>query len=513
MTDDLAEPAPRTDRWLIAGWIAAISVALAGTIHDTDPYWQIRAGLENLDGIALARPDSWSWAPVDGLFLPNSPAWNLVLAIAWRGASWWGLYLVTVATIGASLALIAVLARRVGARRVPSVVAILLTCAAVLPVFSPRAALPAQALVLAAIAFAHTWSARRHRPAVPVDAAVVLAVGFAFSALGNWIHLSWSTLAVATAAAWAALWLLVPGTGPRGRRIALVVAGTAGLGLGVLAGPYGLGVVAQSRVVVEACRGLILEWTSPFDPAVEWYWALAALAAVLVTVLAAHRSIGRLRRRPPDPRAPLVVALTVSAAPFVVGGLLYIRFVLVALILLAPVTALTLTAGVDRLHRRVADPPASAGYLRRRLPEWTSDGFWRVIVWAVLAVLAPLALFAGSRHAQPATAAVNELLPSGCREFGTSPEAASIILTRPDVPVWFDARADYWGRARNVLANNYLYDLNQSTLVPPGTTCVVLSDASGDPGIARLTAALDADPAWHRVPGTVNANLWLPAGP
>jgi len=62
------------------------------------------------------------------------------------------------------------------------------------------------------------------------------------------------------------------------------------------------------------------------------------------------------------------------------------------------------------------------------------------------------------------------------------------------------------------LAAGYLSRLDQQTLVPPGTTCVVLSDIATDPGLAALTAALDASPDWRRVPGTTGATLWLPAG-
>ncbi len=95
--------------------------------------------------------------------------------------------------------------------------------------------------------------------------------------------------------------------------------------------------------------------------------------------------------------------------------------------------------------------------------------------------------------------------------FGGSLEAASIILTRPDVLIWIDGRADYWGRERLIESHGYLYSVDRPTLVPPGTTCIVLGDPASDPGLQTLTDALDADPAWQRVPGTVDANLWVPA--
>lgn len=500
----------RGDRWLIGVWIAAAAIALAGTVHDTDPYWQVRAGEESLDGMPLARPDGWSWAPVDGLFYPNSPAWNVILALAWRALGAWGLYLVTAASIAACLGLVAWLALRLGARGVPTVIVVIATCGAVLPVLSPRAGLAAQTIFLFAVAVAVGWADRAGRHSALVDAAVPLVAGFVLSVVGNWVHLSWSTLAFAAAAAWAAIWLLTPGLGA-GRRTVLVVGGTVGLVAGVVAGPYGVDVTVRTQAVVDACRGIVIEWIGPFsaDFGARWWPLAVGGAAFLVGTFV--WCIRALRRRPPDRRLPVIAALAVSAAPYAIAGFAYIRFILVAVPLLAPVAAAAVTVVVDRLHARVTPAPPSAGYFRRRVVEWTTDRFWRVIAWAVLVVLSPLVLFAGSRHAEPATQGVNDLLPVGCREFGTPLEAASIIVSRPDVKVWIDGRADYWGRERNLLAQDYLYEVNQPTLVPPGTTCVVLGDLGSDPELAALTAALDADPAWQRVPGTTGANLWVPA--
>jgi hypothetical protein len=496
---------------LLIGWIAAVAITLAGTVQDTDPYWQIRAGLENLDGVPLARPDAWSWDPVGGLFYPNSPAWNTVLALSWRAMGYWGLYVVTVATIAACLGLVAWLSIRLGAHAVVTVVVLLVTSAGILPVLSPRPALAAQVLLLLAFALAAWWGDRAARLGPWANGAIALVAGFGISLAGNWIHLSWSTLAIATAAGWAVIWLLLDGL-RMATRLLLVAAGTIGLVGGVLAGPYGLEVTERSAAVVRACRDLIVEWTSPFSPEFAIRWgpeALLVAATVLLAFVWAVRTVTRSGRS--DERLPLAAALTVVALPYAVAGLALIRFVPVALATIAPVLAAGLTVGVRRLAGRTNPVPESAGYVRRRLPEWLSARFWRVILWAVLILLAPLAVFAGSRHAEPATANVDALLPTGCRMFGTSIEAASIILDRPDVKVWVDGRADYWGRERLVLADHYLYEVDQPTLVPPGTTCVVLMDDQSDSGLSRLTAALDASPDWHRVPGTTGANLWLPA--
>ncbi len=501
----------RGDWWLIAGWIAAAAFALAGTVQDTDPYWQIRAGEENLDGVPLARPDTWSWAPVDGLFYPNSPAWNVVLALAWRALGPWGLYLLTAATIAASLAIVAWLARRIGARTVPLVVVILAVTAAALPVFSPRAALPAHLLFLIGVAAAVRWSDRASRVPATLNVLVALAFSFVLSATGNWVHLSWPLLAVASLVAWSVLWGLDRRLTTR-TTVALVGGGGVGLLTGVLVGPYGTDVLERSSAVVDACRGIVTEWITPFEPAFGLRWWPLAISVVAVTVVAVAWCVRALRVRHTDPRLPLIAALTTSTVPYAVAGLGAIRFVMVAYLTIAPVLAVGVSMVAVRIHGRVTPPPPDARYLRRRLPEWTSGRFWRVVLWLVLALVAPVAVVAGSNHAVPLTHETDQLLPRGCRAFGSTIDMAPILLERPDVTVWIDGRADYWGRERNLLAAGYLSRLDQQTLVPPGTTCVVLSDIATDPGLAALTAALDASPDWRRVPGTTGATLWLPAG-
>ena len=110
------------DRWewaLVFGWIVAFAVARGGSITEADPYWQIRAGLEILAGTPLVRADTWSWAPVDALFYPNSPAWNAVLATTWQWGEFWGVFALTSVAVFASLAVIAIVARAIEARPLP----------------------------------------------------------------------------------------------------------------------------------------------------------------------------------------------------------------------------------------------------------------------------------------------------------------------------------------------------------------------------------------------------------
>ncbi len=50
--------------------------------------------------------------------------------------------------------------------------------------------------------------------------------------------------------------------------------------------------------------------------------------------------------------------------------------------------------------------------------------------------------------------------------------ADTVILARPDVLVWYDGRADYFGDHRLQQANAYRAAVNPMS-APPGATCVI----------------------------------------
>lgn len=501
----------RADLALLAGWILAISVARAGRVTDTDPYWQIRAGQEMLAGSPLARPDSWSWAPTAGLFYPNSPAWNVLLAEAWNAAGAWGLFVVSLCSVAVCLSLIAYLAMRLGARALPLVPVILVVSGAALPVLSPRPALASQSILLAAIAAAEWWSRRAGRQSVAVNLALGVAVSAAIAMAGNWVHLSWASLAAVTAAAWAVIWLLADGI-PRRIRVVLIGSGTLGFAAGALLGPYGLDVWARQAAVFAACRGIVVEWSGAFTPELGIRWWPLALAVTSATVVATAWCVRSLRSHGrSDPRLALSTALTACSLPFAVAGFVAIRFVPTAILTFAPVAAAAFCVLALWIARRYRDGASSPRWLSRKAAEWTSAAFWRVVMTGTLIALVPLVALAAWPHAEPATTGINRLLPTGCRLFGTSIEAASVILTRRDVTVWLDGRAEYWGRQRLERASDYLYHPADAELVPPGTTCVLLADPALDPDLTALTRELDASPGWRHVASQDGANLWLPA--
>src|SRR3712207_5940422 len=103
-------------RWALA-WLAGLPVLLAraGDLHESDTFWQVRAGLLILDTHRLPTVDSFSWTANGRPWELNSWAFDVGLAIAYRLG---GLPAVALATAGlgmlAAAAMLA-LARDVGA--------------------------------------------------------------------------------------------------------------------------------------------------------------------------------------------------------------------------------------------------------------------------------------------------------------------------------------------------------------------------------------------------------------
>jgi len=294
---------------------------------------------------------------------------------------------------------------------------------------------------------------------------------------------------------------------------ALAASGSAsvGLAIGVVAGPYGLHVWEQSQTVVAACRGLILEWTTPLHDELIVRWLPPTLVVAGVVLLSLVSIVRTALREPSSLRSNrLIIALVVAAVPFTLASFVAIRFLGIAGLTMAPVIAWWL-ARLPGSLRRAALRRSSEERLSPRLREWTSARFWRVILTATLAVLAPFTVAYAWPHSQPPTAALNALLPTECRLFSPSNEAAAVILTRPDVPVWFDGRADYYGRARLEAMSALVYETDPDHPVPDGATCVLLPGPGVEPDYAALVAALDQSPLWQRVAESNGYILWLPA--
>ncbi len=510
----LHPPTPRrVRRWevgILVAWFGAISVVRSGVLQETDPYWQVRTGIENLRGAPLSRPDTWSWAPVEGAFTQTSPLWNDVLGLGYSTAGFAGFFTVSLVSLLAYFATATALALRLGARPLSVLAGVLIAVVPALAMLSPRASLVAQTLFMAGLLAADTWRRRTGRPTAVLDALVVGVAAFAVAALGSWVHLSWLVLAPATAVAWTVLWWSSP-TVTGTRRSVLSVSALLGVGAGVVAGPHGLSAWALSQQVQEACEGVVLEWAGMFTPSLALRWAPAGLLAIAGFSLAGWWAFRAWKRRLDDPRVGLVAALVVVGGPAALAAVEAIRFIGIALLLLAPLAAMAVGAVTRRVGARVAADPSTGVFSRGIVRRWARPDPWRVVLTAVAALLLPVGLVAAATLGRPASvASVAGALPEGCRLFSDPGSAGAVLLLRPDVTVWIDGRADYWGHDRNAEAVRDLSGDATDVSGIDGATCVVLQTSPGlDTG--RLARSLDADGTWTRLDRDAPVGLWLRA--
>ncbi len=371
-------------------------------------------------------------------------------------------------------------ARRLGARPLPTLAAMVPILLLVLPFLSPRATVPALALSFTAIAGAYSWQLNAARFPAVVGAVGAGVFAVALTAAGLWVHLSWLGLGPATALACGVLWWLAPDLDTV-RRMTLTLAVGIGAAAGILLGPYGIDSFAMAAAVQRACTGLIPEWFGIAHPSVAARWAVVGVLTMVGAVACARWCLHRLRRARHDPRVGLVAALTVLALPTSISEVVAVRFIGVAAFALAPVAALSMTDVADRLARRADEVPPRGVFRTARIRFWSHGRPWRTVLLMVWVVLLPGVLLLTLPLSRPLDeAAVLEALPQGCRLLSDPGTGGAAVLLRPDVPVWYDGRADYWGRERNVLAAHVLS--TERVDGPPFTeaTCIALRvDESG----------------------------------
>lgn len=490
---------PQFDRVVVAVAIVLFAIARAGRFEERDPYWQIRAGAENLSGLPLARPDSWSWVASAVDWYQNSAGWNDVLAVSYQLGGYWGLFALTAMTIAVYLGLVALLAGRLGARPLPGVAGMVVLIAGTLSMLSPRATLFVQVLILSAVAVADWWarSQSMRRPGW-MGLLFALIAGGALSGLGNWAHLSFLTMAPMLALGWALQWFLYPINAAR--KVLLTIGGAAGWIAGLLATPYSISMgLERTAMVQQACAGLILEWSSPFQPGMDPKAVTFTMIAVAIALAMSFWLLWRRRSARRCASEPALTLLALAGIPATLAGLVAVRFVGVGLLTMAPVVALgasDLSASVQRWAR---------SRQTSRWQEYAEGSFWRPVIAATLVVLMPGALWLGWQHAVPVEQPLVDQLPRGCQLMNSQTVAGPVILSRPDVKVWIDGRADYFGREH--LKDTYAYyRAERGSLVPPGTTCVLLLDEADLP----LADALARSSSWRLAAQLDGYELWLP---
>lgn len=500
-------------------WMVAMAAVRAGTTQERDPYWEARAGVENLMGTPLVRPDSWSWAPVHDLFYPNSPGWNLLLGVSWLAGGYWGLFLFTFAVLLAYFAIAYALARRLGAHPLAALAGVTTAFILALPMLSARGTVGVQLLIWIGLYIPIWWRPRLARTSPWLTGVVLLGTGGVLSVVGNWVHLSFVVMALVLAAAWALYWLL--SDWPTGslrdrltdpRRWAAVIGGSLGLVGGILATPYGIAMTLErTRVTQAACAGQIMEWVSPFTTGLTALWPFVAICMIAILGGIGWWLVARLRSGQLDNTFALAAAICLVGVPFGIAGLFALRFLGVSSLTLVPVIGLGISQAAYKARDWAARLPSTTAW-RESAVRWTTTKSWRIVLTVVAGILLPFAVVLGpGTHAVPAELEAIESLPSGCRLFTTASVAGPTILARPDVPIWFDGRADYFGRQRLIEAHEYFVGVGE-TSAPPGATCAIFPTLGDRDDYPAVTARLNGDPTWV-FSGTYHGfDVWLRRG-
>jgi hypothetical protein len=408
-----------------------------------------------------------------------------------------------------------VLARRLGAHPIGALGGATLGFILALPMLSARGTIGVQLLLWVGLFVPLWWRPRLARSSPATTAVVLFVIGAALSAVGNWIHLSFVAMAVALAASWGVYWLASdwPTGGWKARltdpRRWAALSGCVGLLVGILATPYGISMTLErSRITQATCAEFILEWVSPFHPKLSAQWPFVAITMLLVLIGVVVWFFRRLRRGPIDETFALAAAICTMAVPFAVAGMFALRFLGVAALMIVPILGMGITSIGRRAQAWAQRLPDSSAFKDPGI-RWTGSRSWRVVLSLVAALLLPFAVWLGPvNHAIPEEQEAIQSLPSGCNLFTTASIAGPTILTRPDVPVWFDGRADYFGRARLLEADDYFSGVAK-TAAPPGATCAVLPVIGQVTSLPTATARLNADPAWT-LKGTFNRfDVWV----
>jgi len=255
------------------------------------------------------------------------------------------------------------------------------------------------------------------------------------------------------------------------------------------------------------CADIIVEWVSPFTSALPWRWPVNAILVVVLAGALGWWLMRRVRVHGLTGSNLAALSLAIVGLPAAFGGLLAIRFLAISVLTLAPLAAWAFTNVTDQAQRAahgVRSPRWAAAAQR-----WTSGNAWRIVLTLTWLVLSPgIALLGPVRHSVPTEASALATLPQGCRLFSLQGSAGAAILLRPDVPVWIDGRADYFGRQRLLDANRYFRG-EGDTSVPPGTTCVLLPEPNAGGGAPLLSARLDTDPSWAYRGRIADFDVWL----
>lgn len=402
-------------RWLLA-WLATLPLAVlrAGTLAETDTFWQIRTGLLTLQEGRIPATDPFSWTVHGQPWTLNSWGFNVFVALAYRFAGLPGAAIACAALVAAVMGLVLLHARRLGASAAIAVGAVFLASPLLIAWFSARPQLVDYIAVLILVLLLRRLLSRP-------DARTVAAVGL-LTVL--WVNLhAGALLGVAIIAAVSALVLVRRSTRARGGWcLAALVTAAAGS----LINPYGIGLLAQTAQVQDASAGVVTEWLpiNLADPSQSVMLGLGVSALVIAVR-----------------RWNVVFAGALSVT--LLGGIGATRILPILLLLALPVLAafashLRMRQFLYR-HRNVLAPGAAAALITVLVMAFSSLGHL------------------GRPDPTRYSTAVVERIPAGCHLFNSYDLGGFVLLERPDVAVSLDSRNDLYGPER-VLKDQHTID-------------------------------------------------------
>lgn len=436
--------------WFLA-WLAMVPLVVlrAGTLAETDTFWQVRTGLLTVERRSIPRVDPFSWTAHGEPWTLNSWGYNVVVGAAYQVADLPGVALVCAGIVMATVAVILVSARRLHSSPLMAASVLLLTSPVLLPWLSARPQLVDYVAVTALVLLLSRVVTGRRPWAAVLAVSLLMAL---------WVNLhAAALLGVAITGGTAALLLVRPRTRRAGYHCA---AATAAAVVGALVNPYGFGLLTQTAGVKDASSDVVVEWQhlDPSSPA----QMVMLLVGVIGLVLA-------VRRRDAVYSAALGVAT--------LGSLMAIRILPILVVLAVPVVAAALT-------------------------RFTSDGRARrlraIVVAVSVAVLASLVGLAvpslghlGRPDLDLYPAAVVKQIPDGCHVFNSYLVGGFVLLERPDVLVSIDSRNDFYGSQQVLASERLIRGEGDVAAGLAGAGCVLVPPTSG------LAHRLMADPAWR----------------
>jgi hypothetical protein len=448
--------------WLAWAVFLPIAALRAGTLAESDTFWEVRTGLFIWARHRIPATDPFSWTVAGRPWSLNSWGFDVLAGAAYRVA---GLPAVALGCAGLLLAGVAVtllLARRLGAAAPVAAAVLLATMPLLLGWLSARPQLVDYVLLPSYVLLLRAPVSRGRLGAAAASVALLTVV---------WANLHAAAL-VALAAVLATAGVHAVWRRPAELRRALVLAAVTAVCL--LANPRGAALVTQAVAVRHASTGTVEEWQH-LDP--------TDVSQVLMLLLGLVALPLAWRRREAALVGPLAILLA--------GSLTAVRFLPLLTLLAVPVLAAALSA------------PPVLGYLRSRAVVLVPGAALLVATLVVLA--APATTHLGRPEPGTYPSRVQDAVPRGCRVWNSYLLGGWLMLERPDVTVSLDSRNDLYGARQVREADRLVAGRGDPGTALAGAGCVLVPSGSG------LASRLEADPSWRRAAGEPVATLFVRA--